>query len=235
MELEIRRDHIVVVLGKRGSGKTFLIRYLVREADFSNTVIYNGNLDDDYLKERDFPNSDNVKVVKRRFTSADWDKFNNEEAFKDQFVVIDEADLVNNNHPDFYKEFINVGRHANSGGILAARRPTMLPRDVTANADETFIFRAKERSVRDFIKTSYTDEVAEAARYLKTYEFVIVNSAQDPVAVARITPDGKKLEVLHEFSEDDTTYEDRRLPSRLPARDDDAPARGRSEDRSGGS
>jgi hypothetical protein len=202
--LEIKRDHIIVVLGKRGSGKTTVIRFLVREADFAKTIIYNGNLDDDYLQERDFPGSDNIKVVRRRFTDPAWDNFNAEESFKDQFVVIDECDLVNNNHPDFYKEWVNVGRHANSGGVAAARRPTMLPRDITANADVTIIFRAKERSVRDFIKASYTDVVASEAEWLKKYEFIIVNSSQDPVAKARLTPDGKRLEVLHTYPEDFT-------------------------------
>jgi hypothetical protein len=234
MELEIHRDHIVVVLGKRNSGKTFLIRFLIREADFDNTVIYNGNLDDDYLKERDFPGQDNVKVIQRRFTDPAWDGFSREEAFKDQFVVIDECDLVEYNHPDFHREFINVGRHVNSGGILAARRPTMLPRDVTANADVTFIFRAKERSVRDFIKASYTDQVAESARTLGQYEFVIVNAAQDPVAIAKISPDGKRLEILHEFSEDELNAEDRK-PRGPPSEDERrTPASGPRRDSASG-
>jgi len=198
-EMELRRDSISVVLGKRNSGKTVLIRFLVREADFANTIVYNGNLDDDYLQARDFPGSENIKIVKRRFTDPAWDSFNNEEKFKGQYVVIDECDLVNNNHVDFYKEWVNVGRHVNSGGIAAARRPTMLPRDITANADWTFIFRAKERSVRDFIKASYTDLVADEAEFLGKYEFIIVNPAQDPVARARITPDFKKMEILHEY------------------------------------
>jgi hypothetical protein len=216
MEIVIKRDQICVVLGKRGGGKTFLIRFVVREGDFAKTVVYNGNMDDDYLAERDFPGSENIKVVKRKFTDPAWDRFNSEEAFKDQFVVIDECDLVNNNHPDFYKEWINVGRHANSGGIVAARRPTMLPRDITANADWTFIFRAKERSVRDFIKASYTDVVAEEAQWLGKYEFLIVNPAQDPVARARISPDGKKLVILHEYP-DTFSVEGRKLQSPPPA------------------
>ena len=199
MKVEIEPTHIVVIIGKRGSGKTMLIRYLVREADFTNTVIYDGNLGKDYDKQRDFPNCDNVTVVKRKFTDPAWQTFNNPELHKNKYVVIDEMDMVNHHNYGFYIEWVNTGRHWPSGGIVAARRPTRLPRDVTANADYTFLFKARETSVQRFIKDSYTDEVSDEAARLKRYEFLIVDASQDLICKAILSPDGKRMIVLHEY------------------------------------
>lgn len=204
MRLEFKPDNFIVVIGKRGGGKTTVIRFIVRTLDFEGTVIYDGNppQDMDYDKERDFNDSDNITIIKRKFTAPEWDNFGEEEG-RGKFIVIDEMDMVNENHPKFYKEWINTGRHWPSGGIIAGRRPTMLPRDATANADWTFIFRAKERSVQDFIKASYTDTVAEIASRLRMYEFVIVDSSQDPVARCILDKAGRKLTVLEEYPKDE--------------------------------
>ena len=208
MELLIKPTFIIVVLGKRGGGKSVVIRYIIRTCDFRGTIIYDGNhhVDKDYDKERDFRDMDNITVVPRKFTDPAWENFNDSNLHKNKFVVIDEFDMVNAQHPDFYKEWVNSGRHWPSGGIAAGRRPTMLPRDVTANADLTLIFRARESSVQKFIKESYTDDVSEIAAHLGKYEFLIVDAAQDPIARCRISDDGPtgRLEVLEEYSPEDT-------------------------------
>jgi ABC-type dipeptide/oligopeptide/nickel transport system ATPase component len=200
MRIEVKPTYILVIIGKRGSGKTILIHYLVREAEFKNTVVYDGNLGVDHDRARDYNNSENITVVKRRFTDPAWENFNKPELHKGKYVVIDEMDMVNHHHYGFYVEWVNTGRHWPSGGIVSARRPTRLPRDVTANADLTFIFKARERSVQSFLKDSYTDEVAVEAATLKQYEFLIVDANQDLIARAKLTPDGKRMEVLQEYS-----------------------------------
>jgi hypothetical protein len=199
-EYNIRRDHIIAIVGKRAGGKSTLIRWIVRESDFKGTEIIDGNpRGEDYDLKRDFPDCENVKIVPRKFTDVAWDTFDNEDNFKDKFVVIDECDLIAYYHRDFHRQFVNTGRHVNSGGIMAARRPTMLPRDLTANADWTFIFRSKERTVQDFIRASYNEHVAEIAANLGKYEFVAVDASQDPVFRAKLTPDGRRMEILEQY------------------------------------
>jgi hypothetical protein len=213
MKVQIEPTHLVVIIGKRGSGKTVLVRYLVREADFPNTIIYDGNLGKDYDKARDFPTCENVTIVKRKFTDPAWETFNNPELHKGKYVVIDEMDIVNHHHYGFYIEWVNTGRHWPSGGIMAARRPTRLPRDVTANADYTFLFKARESSVQRFIKDSYTDEVSDEAARLGKYEFLIVDAAQDLICRAKLTEDGKRMEILQEYSPTDDVDSAPRNPS----------------------
>jgi len=220
MRVEIQPTHIVVIIGKRGSGKTMLIRYLVREADFKGTIIYDGNMGKDYDKARDFPHCDNVTVVKRKFTDPAWSSFNEPARHAGKFVVIDEMDMVNHHNYGFYVEWVNTGRHWPSGGIVAARRPTRLPRDVTANADYTFLFKARETSVQRFIKDSYTDEVSDEAARLGKYEFLIVDASQDLIARAKLTPDGKRMEILQEYSPATDDADSRpESPPRKPGRE----------------
>jgi hypothetical protein len=225
MKVGIEPTHIVVVIGKRGSGKTMLIRYLVREADFPNTVIYDGNLGKDYDKERDFPRCDNVTIIKRKFTDPKWETFNNPELHKGKYVVIDEMDMVNHHHYNFYVEWVNTGRHWPSGGVVAARRPTRLPRDVTANADYTFLFKARESSVQRFLKDSYTDEVSDEAARLGKYEFLIVDASQDLICRAKLTPDGKRMEILQEYASTDGADSAPQSPRAPPANVPSAPSR----------
>jgi len=217
MKVAIEPTHLVVIIGKRGSGKTMLIRYLVREADFTNTIIYDGNLGKDYDKDRDFSQCENVTIVKRKFTDPAWESFNNPELHKGKYVVIDEMDIVNHHHYGFYIEWVNTGRHWPSGGIMAARRPTRLPRDVTANADYTFLFKARESSVQRFLKDSYTDEVSDEAARLGKYEFLIVDASQDLICRAKLTPDGKRMEILQEYTSTDDADSAPQSPQTPPA------------------
>lgn len=188
--MQIRRDNILVLLGKRGSGKTQLIKYFLTTFCFTNTVVFDtiqkGDGSYEALKNSSCPN---IKVVDTTADAEFWDAFNDSKYWENRFIVIDELDMVNFYHKNFYTRWINVGRNFNSGGILSARRPTRLPRDTTANADYSFLFSAHERSVIQFYRESYSEEVVDAVKKLEKYEFIIVDANTDIVANSKFKLD----------------------------------------------
>lgn len=188
LQFKIRKDNIIVLLGKRGSGKTQLIKFLIRFMCFSNTVIFDTIQSGDGSYQNINLNTacENIKVVKTTADAEMWDKFNDTSMWINKFVVIDELDMVNFYHKNFYTRWINVGRNFNSGGILSARRPTRLPRDTTANADYSILFQAHERSVIDYYKESFSDEVVDAVKKLDKYEFIIVDANTDIVGNVKL-------------------------------------------------
>lgn len=185
LDWAIRRDNVLVILGQRGSGKTTLIKWLIRNFNFKNTIVYDTiqTGDGNFMKEQF---GDNVRVAPISADSSFWDGFNSTDIWRDKYIVIDELDMVNFYHRNFYTRWINVGRNFNSGGIISARRPTRLPRDTTANADYSILFRAHERSVIDFYKESFNDDIVELVKTLDKYEFIIVDANSEIVGNCKL-------------------------------------------------
>lgn len=207
MVFRFKRDSITAIYGKRESGKTTLTRFFVHEEDFEDTTVYDGV--GNFHPQRDFVGCQNVTVIKRPFTSPEWDKFNDRKVWQGRYCVIDEFDMVNLYHRNFYREWINTSGNIDKngsgdarvtgtggGGIVCARRPTMIPPDVRANADWSIIFLAKETTVQKYLKESFTDEVVQVAGLLEPHQFIVVNPAGDIEAKCILTPDGKKLHIL---------------------------------------
>lgn len=84
----------------------------------------------------------------------------------DILIVIDEADLLlrNQHNPDSVSWIFNYGRHVNQGMILAARRPTRLPREFTAQSILFFPDTLEPRD-RQYIKDRLGEEPLPVGEY----------------------------------------------------------------------
>lgn len=172
---KIKSTDIIVILGQRGSGKTYLIKWLIKTLAFQNTTIYDTVQSGDGAYKLK-PDSLGSRIIKVSPDSDYWNEFNEPKYWQNKFLILDELDMIRYYHGNFYVRWINVGRNLGSGGIVSARRPTRLPRDITANANYSILFSAHERSVIDYYKQSYTDQVVETVKTLGNREFIIVDA-----------------------------------------------------------
>lgn len=135
--LQIRGDDIIVVLGKRRSGKSNLIAYLIQTLHLDFVILdVVGNLR--FLK-------DQSNVV---YYSVDPD---NEEqlnqilrASAGKTIIVDEADLYSWNRHNFLNRILQIGRNYGIGFWVSARRPANLSKNLLSNCDLALIFSYRE-------------------------------------------------------------------------------------------
>jgi hypothetical protein len=143
MEFNFRRDQGYVVLAKRGSGKTTLIKYLCRVNKFPFFVIdVIGNLKD--LK--DLPNCKGYILVNPHDTATIDEFLRKVRAHGNCLVVLDEADRLtypigSQTKKNLLSDLVNLWRNLGIGYLVSARRTSNIPKDFLANQNWAFVFR----------------------------------------------------------------------------------------------
>lgn len=125
----------VVVLGKRGSGKSTLCRYLISSLKYRFVVIdVVGNFS--YLK-------DNEKVeyhlINPHSTETIDEICRNTMSEGNKMLVLDEADRLS--YSTMLSDTLNLGRNYGVGYIATARRTANIHKDYLANQKHAFIFK----------------------------------------------------------------------------------------------
>ncbi len=140
--MEIQSDNSIVVLGKRGSGKTTLIRYLINIAISNHIHIAILDIVGNYIQFKGIKNVDYYLVQPHNAN-----KLNKifSEVYKNgnQMMVLDEADMYDYSllKKDLFYSIINLGRNFGIGYIASARRTANIPKDFISNANYSFIFK----------------------------------------------------------------------------------------------
>ena len=151
---------ILTVLGRAGAGKSSLIRRLIRYgylpapifvldtmAEFRDGLLFSGPAELIRFVAEGRPNNSGIYVCQVS-TDAEAARFWQfvRRAEMPCTIIVDEASKFCNPRQiqGELKELINYGRHWQSNLVLAARRPTELHRDVTAQSDAVVSFRQDE-------------------------------------------------------------------------------------------
>lgn len=159
------KNQIIIVLGKKGSGKTYLMRRLI--ADKLRVVIYDPLRQFpgsgviiaqpvpliEYLKARgpgefkavyqpDFSARDDKDIIQREFKTV----CRIVDCLSDVYFVIDEIDLYTSHSacPAYFNNFIQRGRHKRISLAVTTRRHTETTRHLTAQADILISFHQHE-------------------------------------------------------------------------------------------
>jgi DNA helicase HerA-like ATPase len=167
----IKFDQIIVITGKRGSGKTTFAKKLIASIPENRIKIIDINGE---YKNSFIPNNYSEIDV---FLKNIWEKGN-------IFLVIDEADTVFPEHKklqDYYYKIIHLGRHRNIGLLAITRRIARLNKDVIANAHHIFVFSLVIPNDVKYLREFMGGEI-EQAYHLNTGE--------------KIYFDGKKIKKL---------------------------------------
>lgn len=200
--LELPIDQGMVVLGRRGLGKSTLIRWLCGEVPYDLTVLdVAGDMED--LKKLGSPSDgisnlfsdlklkDGKRHVDYFFVNPHDEKKVSEiilEAEKKgrRWVILDEADRYDyySNVKNALSDFVNLGRHYQCGYIAGARRTANLGTDFIANATYAFIFRHTNRNDIAYLLKEF--ELTERQlRTLPDYHFIVCKNGV-PLFIAKI-------------------------------------------------
>jgi len=149
--IKIKTDDIIVVCGKRGSGKSVFVRYLAKH--LKRRIIWDINFEHTnlgYVLHYPHQIKGEFKRGITRIVFQPYDK--TEEAF-DNFcktcfglihytLIIEEVERYATSYkiPGALKKIIDVGRHYGIGLIVTCRRVARLNPDVPFNANHIIIF-----------------------------------------------------------------------------------------------
>ena len=143
--IKIKTSDGIVVCGKRGSGKTTLMKYLIEKLPNIKFEIFDllGNF-------KDMSSQKNV-IDYHIISAGSQEDVNSGESIDDIMngildrgdtqVVIDEADRYSYRQKGGFANLIDVGRNFNCGYMAATRRPANISKDYLANATYIFAFR----------------------------------------------------------------------------------------------
>lgn len=153
----MRSNEILTISGKRGYGKTTLIKSLI--ANLSRVAIW------DPMAEYDHPNSYRPK----QGTIAEFDAWLHQWwMLGNVFLVVDEADFVmpvkKPLSPEAYS-IINVGRHRNIGLAMLTRRIAELNKTAFSQSENIFLFR---HSISNDV--NYLREFIDNVEVIRTFE-----------------------------------------------------------------
>ncbi len=149
LPLEIKQDEGVIVLAKRGSGKTFFIKFLIN----SLSPEYRFVILDVTGEYKEFAKEKNVEyhLVNPRKEGAEMEIdaiLDKVRAQANCVVVLDEADRYEYGtiRKTKMSDLVNIGRHwgkdspYGAGYISSARRTANIPKDFLVNYTHAFIF-----------------------------------------------------------------------------------------------
>ena len=176
--MEFNSDNSIVILGKRGSGKTTLIKYLIKKAlstgvkitilDIVGNYIY---LKGDKRINYHIINPHNAKQINSILLKV----FNE----GNQLLILDEADLYDYSvlKKDLFYSIINLGRNYGIGYIASARRTANIPKDFISNANYSFVFRHNLPQDLNVLREWFSEN-EEIFRQLGLYEFALFKEGE---------------------------------------------------------
>lgn len=191
------QNQVTVVIGKKGSGKSTLVREIVAErkrvavidslAEYDESdgcrVVYEDECVDAMI---DAAQSKTFRLSLRRLEIEDnLDLLRLAYEIEDYLLVVEETSLYVTASvlPSEVAQLIRYGRHKRIDQCYVARRPSELHRDLTANADNIVCFQTQEPRDLVYLRNYFGDEAFEL-RDLEGYRIkVFGNLEKAPKAV----------------------------------------------------
>lgn len=184
----------VVVIGRTGSGKTFLIRTLIELRQY--VVFFRTKPDSNKFPTLDLVRrADAMKHWKgeRLLLEPDYKRqavegYNMlENAWNDGSwtVVVDELWYVEHELglEPYVVRMLTQGRSKAITAVLGVQRPVDISRFALSETKHLFIFQTEGRDLKFSLRDSTTDAIVPAVRKLRKYEFVYYNRETGQIAI----------------------------------------------------
>jgi|APSaa5957512535_1039671.scaffolds.fasta_scaffold17722_3 DNA helicase HerA-like ATPase len=156
------QNKIIIIIGKKGSGKSHLANLLMLEKSVDKKVLIY-----DTLNEYDYPIADLDKfptLKKGIFRVTPIECQDDKEFFgsiceyvykiQNTVLLVDEIDMYCSatSHVEYLTKICRYGRHKQVDLIAITRRPSDVPRSITAMADEFYVFKIQEPKDISYLK-----------------------------------------------------------------------------------
>lgn len=198
----IQRSDIICVIGRRGSGKTTLVKkfllprlqpFIIYDsigeyADIENCSLAKTRADFFDLLE----SQSNIRIMPETISLNDL-CFVLDTAVVNYTVFIDEFHLFFEHHMTFaaetpyFKKLILLGRHKGIGLVISTQRPTDIPKYVLSQATLIYTFHVYHKQDITFLANVVND--AKITNTLNIYEFYEIR-LDTPISITR-----KKLKI----------------------------------------
>lgn len=217
---------LVNIFGKRGSGKTYLIKHVIPNC-VAPVIVFDilnnyNNLENseetskmtdvmnflknhyNYKKSPDFYGKpkNNILIVKPHDVDLFIDFIS---AGLWQFyggtLVLDEADAINYQNAPQFDSLIRYGRNRGIHLLTGCRRPYELSRNITAGANAIYIFQTQEpRDIEYYSKTLIGKDLSLKLASLPEFTGIFINYDSKIKGIFKVTEDGKVI-ILETFNE----------------------------------
>ena len=187
----IKTTDLCLIAGKRGSGKTNLLLYLIKQLTQSkmNLIIIDPVYDlRDNLPKNDprivhipYGNRKKFDAILLKLLKSGWKGM----------LIVDEADRFFPNRTkltNLENHFIQIGRHYGIGMIAVTRRLSNLHTDLATQASKLFMFKHWNRNDLMYLKESSLGEYAALLVGLEKYHFLYLNPDVDIAQICTPVP-----------------------------------------------
>jgi len=179
-------NEVILIFGKRGSGKTTLAKKLLlgkkRVVIFDTLREYKiGLVTDDVIVVFEFLSQHEFSQVCRISYSPEIE---DKKAFgyvcdlvysmKDLTLLVEEVDNYSTAliTPESFSKIIRYGRHQNISLIAVARRTAEVPRLLTSQATDFYVFAHHEPRDVEYFAHLFNWDVAEKIRTLRQFQYI---------------------------------------------------------------
>ena len=210
MKIQIESDQRLISVGKTGSGKTFLMKYLTRKlnrlmvldpkamidpAEWHLDWVDNGGL-------RDLQKGKDARLLVRTYDPADWNTYlqaawdaTNVVVYIDELYALVEFGRVA--PPRILSQLYTQGRERLVGVWGATQRPAWVPMFTMSECDWFFAFRTQLQDDRKRLAELMGEEVLEPVPVSDPHGFWMYNVYWDnPVYVDQLQINGQRKDDL---------------------------------------
>jgi hypothetical protein len=175
-EMPIESTDINIIIGKRRSGKTTLLKAIMA----STEPAFRQKTAQVLGQPKEFIKIDPLMEFGGQYIRyGDTIKYNEVLKLmfknKNEFIVTDEADGFFKNRQNLstvQNEFINIGRHWGLGGLFITRRLAKLHTDLVSNANKLFIFKLWTKADLDYLRGADLGDFVPIVTSLDKYQFL---------------------------------------------------------------
>jgi len=183
---ELRHNTAIIIFGRKGYGKTVWMRYYIQknperkfiifdhqfEYDIDDrTIVVNSLQDFKHLGMYSMHNKNKI-IIRGRINFENFWIF--AATCRGYWIGFDEIDKCCSPTyiPEGLNEICQYGRHHGVNLMVAARRPGMVNRNLTSQADHIICFNIREPRDLKYIQDYAGPEIAEKLPTLEVLEFV---------------------------------------------------------------